>query len=84
MNAPALNGKISARNRANVLAKILATNERDEDVINALYLRTLARKPAAEERDTALKYIKEVGKREEAFEDIFWALLNSTEFLFNH
>ena len=30
------------------------------------------------------RYIKKVGKRTEAFEDILWALINSTEFSWNH
>ena len=30
---------------------------------------------------TCLDYVKQVGTRAEAFEDIQWALINSTEFL---
>ena len=32
------------------------------------------------EREKCLQFIKKVGSRTEAFEDILWALINSTEF----
>ena len=45
-----------------------------------VYLRTLAAsRPTARWRRAAA-YIKKAGSRAEAFEDILWALLNSTEF----
>ena len=37
-------------------------------------------KPTDKERDRCVKHIKKVGKRDEAYEDILWALVNSTEF----
>jgi hypothetical protein len=45
-----------------------------------VYLRTLARRPTARELSRCLAYVRRVGRRAEAFEDILWALLNSTEF----
>ena len=36
-------------------------------------------KPA--EIDTCLAHVRELGQRGEAFEDILWALINSTEFM---
>ena len=51
------------------------------DALAELYLLTLAREPSAEESAIATKYISEVGNRTEAFEDLFWSLLNSSEFL---
>jgi len=48
----------------------------------------LSRRPAAAEKSEILAYIKRKGtaaqKRKEGYEDAFWALLNTTEFLFNH
>ena len=63
-----------------MLAKVLKDNSRDDEALEAVYLRTLARKPTAREKDKCLAYIKKVGSRSEAFEDILWALINSTEF----
>jgi hypothetical protein len=79
MNNPAINGRIRANANA-PLAKILSDNPQDPDAIKALYLHTLARKPTDSELDKCKAYIKNVGNRAEAFEDLQWALINSTEF----
>ena len=52
----------------------------DDEALRMLYLRTLARKPTDREAAVAKAHLKEVGKRNDAFEDLLWALLNSTEF----
>jgi hypothetical protein len=52
-----------------------------------LYLATLGRKPTAEERDGLVKYVRSGGPhkdRSKALADVFWALLNGTEFNTNH
>jgi hypothetical protein len=46
-----------------------------------LYERVLARKPTDEEQATCKRFIRKVGERKEALEDILWTLVNSTEFL---
>jgi len=79
MNNPQLQSKLEARGD-NILAKILRDNSKNEDAINALYVQVLSRKPTDKERDKCIKYIAKNGKRDEAFEDILWALVNSTEF----
>ena len=84
MNHPKLNERIQADRAGTLLHKVLATQTNDRDVVRMLYLRTLARKPTAAETDQCLQYVREVGNRSEAFEDVLWALLNSTEFLYNH
>jgi hypothetical protein len=50
--------------------------------IEELYLLTLSRRPRPEEAKRLLRYAEGGGK--EALRDIFWALLNSTEFVVNH
>jgi hypothetical protein len=79
MNSPVLNQRIQARG-SNLLARILSAYPRDDDALRMVYLRTLARKPSDRELEKCRSYIHTVGKRAEAFEDILWALLNSTEF----
>jgi hypothetical protein len=79
MNNPLLADRIKARN-SNALGKLLKQYPHNSDAITSLYLLTLARKPTDREREKCLKYIAKVGNREEAFEDLLWALLNSTEF----
>ena len=79
MNNPQINGRIAARG-TNLLARILTSYPQNEDALRMVYLRTLARKPTDKELDRCREYVKRVENRPEAFEDILWALLNSTEF----
>jgi hypothetical protein len=79
MNNPAINNQMRATGNT-VLAKLLRAYPQDDDAIRMLYLRTLARKPTTAEFDTCKHYIAEVGNRNEAFEDLLWTLINSTEF----
>jgi hypothetical protein len=81
MNAPDLNQAVEARD-GSVLRKILEDNPKDDTAaLDALYRRVLARSPNDDEKRVALGYVKEVNDRKEAFEDLFWSLLNSAEFL---
>jgi hypothetical protein len=79
MNSPVINQRIQARG-TNLLARILKAYPNDEDALRMVYLRTLARKPTDREIHKCRIYIEKTGSRAEAFEDILWALLNSTEF----
>jgi hypothetical protein len=59
----------------------------DADKIEALFLAALSRKPTPEESAKFLRYVEKggaTGNKKKALADVFWALLNSTEFLFNH
>jgi hypothetical protein len=58
-----------------------------EDKLESLFLSALSRRPTESEQDTFIKYIARGGSgndEREAFADVFWALLNSSEFLLNH
>ncbi|MGD9723212.1 MAG: DUF1549 domain-containing protein [Pirellulales bacterium] len=81
MNGPELNRALSARGPNTMLGKLLAEIDKDDAVVEELYLRCLAREPHDEEVETCLEYVKSIGNRGEAFEDIAWSLVNSTEFL---
>jgi len=63
-----------------VLARILKDNAQDEDAIRQLYLRALSRQPSEREVRTCRDHLAQVGNRAEAYEDLLWALVNSTEF----
>ena len=52
--------------------------------VKKLYLATLCRVPSRKEITTAQKILGGPRPSVEAFEDLFWALLNSNEFIFNH
>jgi len=80
MNSILVNTYIASQGKT-FLADALKKNMRDDDIVTALYERTLSRKPKAEEMATCRRYVKKVGDRKEALEDIFWSLVNSTEFV---
>lgn len=76
---PQINFRLQARGRT-TLATVLRDYPENDEAIQQLYLRTLARKPTGRELEKCRAYVEKVGKRADAFEDIFWALINSTEF----
>ncbi|MFQ5733923.1 MAG: DUF1549 domain-containing protein [Planctomycetaceae bacterium] len=80
MNSAALNNLIRGTGRTR-LAQILRENSNNNDALTELYLMVLARDPSKKERKICKDYIAKVGNRTEAFEDVLWGLLNSSEFL---
>ena len=81
LNGSATSGKISS---GKVVATLLAENESTEKALDRLYVRCVSRYPTDEERKRLLQTIGEAPTPKEGLEDIFWALLNSREFVFNH
>jgi hypothetical protein len=64
-------------------APFLSTAQR----IETLYLAALSRKPRADESARLVKYVTQggtSGDSKAALADVFWALLNSGEFILNH
>ncbi len=53
-------------------------------VIDNIYIRALARHPSQAEADRLTKLVAETGDNVTGLEDVFWAVLNSREFMFNH
>jgi hypothetical protein len=69
------------------LAGIIDSNTTPARRIETLYLVVLSRKPRPEEAERALKYVESGGPSgdgKKAMADLFWALLNSGEFMLNH
>ena len=77
-----IEGKVSSLN--GYLANLLELNPEPDEVVENLYLRTLCRPPTAEELSHWSAELKQAASLREAAEDLFWALLNSREFAFNH
>ena len=55
---------------------------RNEEIVEELFLSTLARFPSEEERMICVEQLQK--RRDRGAEDIQWALLNKLEFLFNY
>jgi hypothetical protein len=81
MTSPIVTKRISAEGTTRV-ANLLKSGKPDEEVIEELFLATLSRRPKTEEVEVAKRVIAK--DRKVGFEDIQWALLNTTEFLVNH
>jgi hypothetical protein len=82
INGPVVHNKLRYNNGR--IAKMLAENKSDDEIIAAMYLSAVARPPAAEELAVAKKHIAAQSDRRQALEDVGWAVLNSKEFLFQH
>ena len=66
-----------------LVSRLLKDGATVEAVLEKLYLRCYSRKPT-EEEITAVKGTFESDNMESELNDVFWALLNSKEFIFNH
>ncbi len=65
------------------LARLLKEKKTDDEVRDELSLATRGRLPSEPEKEAVRKALAD-GERGEVFRDLFWALLNSKEFSFNH
>ena len=67
-----------------VVKNLIDGEKSDDEILVNLYLRCFSRKPNEAEVTSLKATITENENRQQALEDIFWALLNSREFVFNH
>jgi len=71
--------------RESFLNQVATASRKNADKINTLYLAALARRPSpAEVRLANNLLMARRGRAVEALQDIWWALLNSNEFILNH
>ena len=68
------------------LHEVLSSKENDARKVQKLYMAALSRMPTRPEQIKAKKLFRNYGPngRVAAFQDLFWALLNSNEFIFVH
>jgi hypothetical protein len=81
MNGPQLARALDGDRPFTPLGRLLRDHPDDRDLADELHLRTLARHATPDELAICLEHVRETGDRAEAFADIFWALLNSAEFI---
>lgn len=80
MNSPLVSQLLNA-NSGTVLSKTLREYPDDMDALSEVYLRVLSREPADAELALCREHIASASTRQQAYEDILWSLLNSSEFL---
>jgi hypothetical protein len=83
-NGNTLNQKLAAK--GNRLDQLLAAKTPPEAIIDEAYLSAYSRFPTAVEKQQLVPLIAKVpaDQQRAAVEDLYWSLLSSTEFLFNH
>lgn len=79
-------GEIQAKIASNscVLTSLVKSGKPQNEVLDALFLSAVARRPSPSEAKTLLELLKSAPKIEQGWQDVLWALLNSKEFLFQH
>jgi hypothetical protein len=70
--------------QGNLIGQWINETLTDSEIIDRLIIRCYGRKPVERERIELVADLQGKPDRKQAIEDIFWALLNSPEFIFNH
>lgn len=83
MNGELVKDAISAQ-KGSYLNTILSEAPQDKDRVRKLYLAALSRSPNNKETQAAQAMLKSNSDKLAAYQDMFWALLNSNEFIFIH
>ncbi|MSR32279.1 MAG: DUF1553 domain-containing protein [Gemmataceae bacterium] len=81
-NSDEIEGKISGGDGR--LAGLIKAKKSAEEIVGELYLAAFSRRPTTDEKTKITAFINKVENKQQAFEDVLWAILNSREFLFNH
>lgn len=83
-----MNGELVARGVAPDpglrLGKLLASERDPSRRIEELFLATLSRPPTKREAEALLAKVRKAGDSDTAYENVFWALMNSSEFVTRH
>jgi hypothetical protein len=67
-----------------LLAQLAASSLKPTDKVSQLFLAAVARRPTKEEVDLAAQLFRVRGDEAGMLQDLWWALLNSNEFILNH
>ncbi len=86
INGALVNDSGNHRARGGLLHHILKTYRTKRARLDQIYLTTLSRYPRTSERTYFDRYLRSSLYRNDAlaYEDLYWALLNSAEFALNH
>ncbi len=81
LNGDTVNSKIA---QGGLVSTRLGEQVPHEKIIEEIYIRCLTRKPTEKELTNLMELVAQEENKQQALEDVFWALLNSREFVFNH
>ena len=81
LNGDTVASKIS---QGNLVGKWLQEKKPPAYIVEQLYVRCLSRPPTVAERTKLVAAVEASANKQQALEDVFWAILNSREFMFNH
>jgi Protein of unknown function (DUF1553)/Protein of unknown function (DUF1549) len=81
LNGDATTQKIQA---GNLVGRRLDEKKSPAEIIDELYARCLSRKPLPSERAKLESLVAAEPDKKKALEDVFWSIMNSREFMFNH
>lgn len=81
-----LNGRTTTEKiqQGQVVARMLREKKPLREIVDNLYIRCLCRKSTDEEWTKLESILKDFKEKQKPLEDVFWALLNTREFMFNH
>ena len=84
VNGDTLNNKLQSK--TNRIGKWLATGMPNYRIVESIYLASLSRYPTNREMSETLKIFAETpaDQKRALIEDVFWSVISSREFLFNH
>ncbi|MEQ9409893.1 MAG: DUF1549 domain-containing protein [Fuerstiella sp.] len=84
MNSEMIEKAVSAE-RGSFLYETFSGPGKEMDKLQKLYLAALSRYPTRREATQAMSLVRQYGQHKAAaYQDLFWALLNSNEFIFVH
>ena len=81
INGDNVEGKIA---QGGVVKKLMSANKTSREIVQELYLRTFGRQPTEAELIKLEPHLGVTEEQPKVYGDIFWALLNAKEFMFNH
>ena len=81
LNGDTVNSKLA---QGGLVANRLKEGKTPQEIFTEIYLRCLTRKPTEREIASLNEVLASDENKQQLLEDIFWATLNSREFVFNH
>ncbi len=81
LNGGTVNDKIK---QGKLIERWIAEQKTNDQILDEMYQRCLSRPPTEQERAAIIAELATQENKNQALEDVFWALLNSREFVFNH